>query len=110
MHLSKFRAGQKRGQHVKQKTVIGYVGATGRTTGAHLHFSIKKHGAFIDPMTVKMTPGPGVPRGYRLAFDAEVSRLTARLARVSVQPRAPEPGDAGAAPEEDEAALPDGSE
>src|SRR5688572_507239 len=109
MHLSKFRTGQKRGQQVKQKTVIGYVGSTGRTTGAHLHFSIKKHGVFIDPMSVKMTPGPGVPKGYRLAFDAEVGRLTARLARVSVKPLAPEPAD-DAAEEDGEGALPDGSE
>jgi murein DD-endopeptidase MepM/ murein hydrolase activator NlpD len=108
--LAQFRAGQKIGQRVRPKTVIGYIVAGGRSSSMRQHFAMRKNGAAIDPLTVKKTPGPGVPKGYRLAFDAEVSRLTARLARISVQPRAPEPADADAAPEEDEAALPDGSE
>jgi murein DD-endopeptidase MepM/ murein hydrolase activator NlpD len=110
MHLSRFQNGQKVGQRVKQKTVIGYVGTTGRSTGPHLHFSIKKNGAFIDPMTVKMTPGPGIPRAYRAAFDAEVAGLTARLAAVSVQARAPDAPEDDGSDEADEPALPEAPE
>src|SRR5690606_594403 len=49
MHLSKFASGQKVGQRVNAKTVIGYVGTTGLSTGPHLHFGVKQNGAFIDP-------------------------------------------------------------
>lgn len=40
----------KPGQVVKQYQFIGKVGKTGRTTGAHLHFTIWKHGKLQDPL------------------------------------------------------------
>lgn len=46
-HFSRFEA--KVGQTVRRGEVLGYVGSTGRSTGPHLHFSAKLHGALIDP-------------------------------------------------------------
>ncbi|WP_288487070.1 M23 family metallopeptidase [uncultured Novosphingobium sp.] len=40
----------RQGEHVKQGQVIGRIGATGRATGPHLHWSVKWNGARIDPI------------------------------------------------------------
>ncbi|BBC71509.1 peptidase [Altererythrobacter sp. B11] len=38
------------GQHVKQGQMLGRIGASGRATGPHLHWSIKWHDARLDPL------------------------------------------------------------
>jgi murein DD-endopeptidase MepM/ murein hydrolase activator NlpD len=47
-HLSGFAA--KAGSRVRRGELIGYVGATGRTTGAHLHYEILANGQLINPI------------------------------------------------------------
>jgi murein DD-endopeptidase MepM/ murein hydrolase activator NlpD len=37
---------------VRRGDVVGYVGATGRATGAHVHYEILANGAPIDPLRV----------------------------------------------------------
>lgn len=50
-HLSGLNVGV--GQDVEAgKTVIGWVGLTGRTTGSHLHFEVKRNGVLINPLNV----------------------------------------------------------
>ena len=58
-HLNAVARGVQRGKRVRQGQVIGYVGNTGRSTGAHLHFSMKHRGQFVDPeqRTGKRMPG-----------------------------------------------------
>jgi murein DD-endopeptidase MepM/ murein hydrolase activator NlpD len=46
-HLSKITV--KEGQQVKAGDVIGKVGSTGRSTGAHLHYEVHKNGNIINP-------------------------------------------------------------
>ena len=86
MHLSKF-ADIKVGQRIAAKTVIGYVGSTGLSTGPHLHFGVKQHGAWIDP--AKLTPirSSGVPARDVDAFRDEVSRLESLLSAIQIAAR-----------------------
>ena len=84
MHLSKFADGQKVGQRVSAKTVIGYVGATGLATGPHLHFGVKRNGEFIDPSKLAPVRSRSVSAADRDAFRAEVERRAAALAAIAI--------------------------
>jgi murein DD-endopeptidase MepM/ murein hydrolase activator NlpD len=42
----------KAGQAVKAGQVIGFIGLTGITTGAHLHYAVMKDGGPIDPLSL----------------------------------------------------------
>jgi len=53
-HLSGFKV--KPGQTVKRGEVIGYVGSTGRATGAHLHYEILANGRLINPLQLLTQP------------------------------------------------------
>ena len=50
MHLQKIYV--EKGQSVKQGDVIGTVGSTGRSTGAHLDVRLNWFGTRLDQMTV----------------------------------------------------------
>ncbi|GJE60830.1 M23 family metallopeptidase [Methylobacterium trifolii] len=59
-HMSRFGRGISAGTRVRQGQVIGYVGSTGLSTGAHLHYEVIINGHFVDPMKIR------VPRGREL--------------------------------------------
>ena len=40
----------RKGQKVKRGQVIGYIGATGKATGVHLHYEVLKNDDQIDPI------------------------------------------------------------
>lgn len=84
MHLSKF-AKIKVGQKIEAKTVIGYVGTTGLSTGPHLHFGVKKHGAFVDPTKLAPMRGKPIPAGEVEAFRAEAARLETLMSAATTQ-------------------------
>lgn len=47
-HLQK--AAVRKGQKVKRGQLIGYIGNTGKTTGIHLHYEVRKNDVPIDPI------------------------------------------------------------
>lgn len=49
-HLSKFAV--QAGDRVQRGQIVGFVGATGRVTGPHLHWSVRLNGARVDPLSL----------------------------------------------------------
>ena len=71
-HLSELRAGE--GELVRKGDVLGLSGATGRVTGAHLHWGARLANARIDPLQLlKKITGPWPPAAPALpsAGDGE---------------------------------------
>ena len=89
-HLHKIRKGIRRGVRVSQGDVIGYVGSTGRATGPHLDFRMKKGSRFVNPLRVNVPRREGIPK--QLLADFHKSRHTLGLELASIVPRAQETG------------------
>ncbi|MCC6775747.1 MAG: M23 family metallopeptidase [Hyphomicrobiales bacterium] len=74
-HMSGFARGMEPGKRVRQGQVIGYVGSTGLSTGAHLHYEISINGRFVDPMKIKLPRGRVLDGTLLAGFDQERTRL-----------------------------------
>ena len=53
-HMSRFAPGIKKGSKVSQGDVIGYVGTTGWSTGAHLHYEFRVNNEARDPASLNV--------------------------------------------------------
>ena len=95
-HLSKLGAGITRGTRVAQKRVIGFVGTTGRSTGPHLHYAVKRGGHFINPLSLKFPPSDPLPASELPKFRAAIGPVQARLSALVAEAGGPTPGHAAA--------------
>ena len=66
---------------MRQREIIGRVGATGLATGPHLDYRVKKDGRWVNPLGEKFIPGEPVPAPRRGAFDRHLGTLIERLDR-----------------------------
>lgn len=78
-HMSRYGKGMKRGKHIKQGQVIGYVGMTGSATGPHLHYEFRVNGVHRNPLTVKLPKAARIPGNLMAHFKAQTALLLARL-------------------------------
>jgi murein DD-endopeptidase MepM/ murein hydrolase activator NlpD len=81
-HMSGFARGIKPGVRVRQGQVIGYVGSTGLSTGAHLHYEIMVNGHFVDPMRIKLPRGRVLDGPLLAGFERERERIDGIMART----------------------------
>ncbi len=77
LHLSRRQV--SRGDRVRQGQTIGRVGATGRVTGAHLHYEFLLNGVHRNPRTVELPPANPLPSEQMDRFRSYGDGLLARL-------------------------------
>ena len=78
-HLSKYARSLRKGGSVKKGQVIGYVGSTGRSTGAHLHYELRFKGERQDPLSYKLPKQKKVAHSELWRFREQVNRVLASL-------------------------------
>jgi murein DD-endopeptidase MepM/ murein hydrolase activator NlpD len=78
-HMSRFASKARNGSRVRQGQTIGYVGATGMVTGAHLHYEYRLNGVHRNPRTVKLPQADPIADKYRQEFLAESAPILEEL-------------------------------
>ncbi len=79
-HLSKIKKSLHVGSIVQQGEVICYVGNTGRSTGPHLHYGMRKNGKHVNPMTQKFNiKVKDLPDSQKGIFMKEIAPVQKRL-------------------------------
>jgi murein DD-endopeptidase MepM/ murein hydrolase activator NlpD len=86
-HMSAFARGLEIGSRVRQGQVIGFVGSTGVSTGAHCHFEILVNERFVDPMRIKLPRGRVLDGGTLAQFEKDRTQLDAVMANAPTTAR-----------------------
>ncbi len=74
-HMSRFAPNMHLGSRVKQGEIIGYVGSTGRSTGAHLHYEVMVNNRQVNPMTVRLPTGERINDQHLATFQKTIAAI-----------------------------------
>lgn len=74
-HLSGFHKRIKIGSRVSQGKIIGYVGSSGRSTGAHLHYEVLRNNKQVNPMNIKIPAGKNLNKKNLPAFKQKIKQV-----------------------------------
>ena len=81
-HMHRIASGMRPGTRIRQGQVIGYVGSTGRSTGPHLHYEVRRNNRPINPKRLKTTGTTKLTGKDLKAFKRHVAKIKA-LAKAS---------------------------
>jgi len=81
-HMTAFARGLDVGSRVRQGQIIGFVGSTGLSTGAHVHFEILVNDRFVDPMRIKLPRGRVLDGAALALFEKSREQLDAQIAHA----------------------------
>ncbi|WP_020180980.1 M23 family metallopeptidase [Methylopila sp. M107] len=94
-HMSGIGRGVTPGATIRQGQIVGYVGSTGLSTGAHLHYEVMINGRFVNPMTIKLPRGRELDGSEFAKFKQERDRVEGLLGRGPATAQNGAPGAGG---------------
>ena len=79
-HMSRFAPGIRKGSKVNQGDVIGYVGSTGWSTGAHLHYEFRVNNEARDPASLRVVAQAPMSTAEMARFQMAAADMSHRFA------------------------------
>ena len=73
--MTAFARGIEPGVKIRQGQLIGYVGSTGLSTGAHVHYEIFVNNRLVDPMRIKLPRGRVLEGSVLASFERERDKV-----------------------------------